>query len=299
MTSETALPRISIVTPSYNQAQFLAATLDSVLMQGYPNLEYIVMDGGSTDGSFEIIQRYAPSLAYWRSAPDGGHYDAINKGFARATGDIMGWLNSDDMYFPWTLRTVASMLTACPEIEWLTTLERATWDWHGFCVQYYPMTGYSRDAFLAGRYLPASPFGGCIQQESTFWRRSVWEKAGGAIDLNFTLAGDFDLWARFYQHAELYGTFSPLAGFRYQDAQRSKQQHEAYMHEANRSLHVMRSRLNWTPPQPPRSTWLRRMPGLRAYFPAPSAPRYAAKRIIRKQPESPDAFWAIEEYTFT
>ncbi len=291
-------PRITIVTPSYNQAQFLAATLDSVLSQGYQNLEYIVMDGGSTDGSLDTITRYAPSLAYWRSERDAGHYDAVNNGFARATGEIMGWLNSDDMYFPWTLRTVASIFMTCPEIEWLTTLERATCDWHGFCVRYYPMTGYSRDAFLDGRYLPASPFGGCIQQESTFWRRSLWEKTGGMIHhRDFSLAGDFDLWARFYQHAELYGTFSPLAGFRYRDEQRS-QHVDAYLQEANQSLNSMRHTLDWSPSLTPRPRFFQRIPALRRCFPTTNTPIYQAKRVVRKQPGSPNAYWEIEEYTF-
>jgi glycosyltransferase involved in cell wall biosynthesis len=93
-------PRITIVTPSFNQAQFLEETIRSVLMQGYPNLEYIVMDGGSTDGSVEIIQKYAPWLAFWLSKPDRGQAHAINQGFARATGEWLGWLNSDDCYAP-------------------------------------------------------------------------------------------------------------------------------------------------------------------------------------------------------
>src|SRR6266699_3928213 len=101
--------KISVVTPSFNQAIYLESTLRSVLEQDYPHVEHIVIDGGSTDGSVDILQRYASRLAFWRSEKDGGQAEAIAKGFQRATGDILCWLNSDDLFLPGALRAVAEV----------------------------------------------------------------------------------------------------------------------------------------------------------------------------------------------
>ena len=105
-----SLPSISVVTPSYNQAAFLEETIRSVLLQGYPNLEYLVMDGGSSDGSVEIIKKYEKYLAYWTSQKDAGPSDAIRKGFEKATGSILAYLNSDDLYLPGTLHHLVNRL---------------------------------------------------------------------------------------------------------------------------------------------------------------------------------------------
>lgn len=215
MSSEQALPRISIVTPSYNQGSFLEATIRSVLDQGYPNLEYIVMDGGSKDNSVEIINRYADRLTYWQSQPDGGQNLAITEGFKHATGDICAYLNSDDVYLPWTFRTVAKLFTLFPEIQWLTSRTQMIWSAQSRPVNAYPAVYYCRNWFYRGWATRlVDKLSGWIQQEATFWRRELWDQAGGYMDGNLKVAGDFELWARFWQHANLVTTDIPLAGYR-------------------------------------------------------------------------------------
>jgi glycosyltransferase involved in cell wall biosynthesis len=230
---------LSIVTPSFNQGQFLDEAIRSVLSQGYDRLEYLVMDGGSTDDSPAILRRYGNQLAYWCSESDGGQYDALNKGFALTTGEVMGWLNSDDKHTPWALSVIAEIFEAFPQIEWLTTRFPLRWDARGRAVRCSHRTGFSRGAFLAGENLPTGSWyaPGWLQQESTFWRRSLWERAGGRIDTRWQIAADFALWLRFFQHAELYAVDTPLAGFRQHGDQKTTHQKEFYRREATQILH--------------------------------------------------------------
>jgi glycosyltransferase involved in cell wall biosynthesis len=241
------LPKISIITPSFNQADFLEASIQSVLSQNYQNLEYIIIDGGSTDKSLEIIKRYEKYLHFWCSEPDKGQYDAINKGFSHSTGEIMAWLNSDDMYYPWTFKTLASIMSELPEVLWLSSLNPGHWDWDGFPLGFGKYPGFSRTAFLDGYYLGwKRKNAGWIQQESTFWRRSLWEKAGGYISTELKLASDFELWSRFFCHTELYGTEIALGGIRHQFQQKSRKIEE-YAREAEESLSAMRDALTYSP----------------------------------------------------
>src|SRR4029078_6980481 len=127
-------PRLSIVTPSFNQGQFLEETISSVFDQDYEKLEYIVMDGGSTDRSIEIIKKYSDRLTYWGSEPDQGQYAASNKGVARRTEEMMAWLNRDDKYTPWAFSVVTEIFSSFPEIEWLTSVHPVRWNEHGQAV---------------------------------------------------------------------------------------------------------------------------------------------------------------------
>lgn len=185
-------PKISVITPSYNQAQFIEATLKSVLDQEYPNLEYIVIDGGSTDGSAEIIKQYANQLDYWVSEKDRGQSHAINKGFQRATGDILCWLNSDDYFLPGTLAFVAEQLQ----------------EGNG-C---YALAGHCRVVYADGS-APTLLKGGYIShrelvkfwtsyemhQPAIFWRREVYETVG-LLDESLHYIMDFDYWVRISRH---------------------------------------------------------------------------------------------------
>lgn len=180
-------PSISLVTCSYQQAPFLEQAMRSVLEQEYASLEYIVMDGGSSDGSTDIIRRYARALAHWESAPDGGQTRALIKGFGRCTGEIYGWLCSDDMLLPGALRAVGEYFAAHPRVE--AVYGDALWiDAGGRLLRPKRESGFNRFVLLHDHnYIP---------QPSMFWRRSLYEAVGG-LDARFDLAMDADLWERF------------------------------------------------------------------------------------------------------
>jgi len=229
---------IAIVTPSLNQGRFLAAAMDSVLNQKFQGLQYVVMDGGSSDGSVDLIRKREAGLLGWRTGDDSGQYDAINKGFTMTDAPIMGWLNADDMHLPWTLSLVAEIFTSFPEIRWLTTRFPIRWDEFGRAVSCTDVRGYSRGGLMCGENMPGSagfttwP----IQQESTFWRRDLWEEAGGELDTDYDLAADFDLWVRFARLTEPFAIGAPLAGFRRHGDQKTSRFSTQYTDEALRSL---------------------------------------------------------------
>jgi glycosyltransferase involved in cell wall biosynthesis len=233
--SEEQWPRLSIVTPSYNQGAYLEAAIRSVLLQGYPNLEYIIIDGGSSDESLAIIKKYEKYLAYWVSEKDAGHANALNKGFSQSTGEVMAWINSDDFYLPNAFRAVAEIMRSFPEVEWLTSAYQG-WCQGGEQVFYTYAPGFSRRFFEAGGYM-GFPFSTAwIQQESTFWRRRLWEKAGNRINESVSLAIDFELWSRFFQLAPLVTVETMLGCFRKHGAQRSRKQAAVYRREAMEAI---------------------------------------------------------------
>lgn len=216
-------PLFSLVTPNYNTAEYIERTLESVLNQNYPNLQYVVIDGASTDGSQSIIQNYVDKLHHYISEPDNGHSDALNKGFNMVSGDIMGWINSDDILLPGSLNAIAEIFNKYPDVDWITG-QPTVIDNDG-AWRMYNLRKWSRFRFLNGNYR-------WLQQESTFWRRSLWEKAGGEINPDVELAVDFDLWVRFFRHAELYTYQLPLGCFRFRDDQRSNLYRDRYEEEA-------------------------------------------------------------------
>jgi glycosyltransferase involved in cell wall biosynthesis len=180
-------PTISIVIPSYNQGRFIEATLRSLIDQDYPNLELLIIDGGSKDESVEIIRRYADRITYWVSEPDRGQTDALIKGFERAAGDIEGWLCSDDLHEPWTLREVAQFFIQHPAAR--AVYGDSSWiDIHG-----NPIKPKREHAF--NRFIWTYDYN-FIPQPSTFWRRELYEQVGG-LDPTIEVAIDGDLWIRF------------------------------------------------------------------------------------------------------
>jgi len=238
--------KFTIVTPSFNHGSYFRTAIESVLSQNYTAVDYIVMDGGSTDGSAEIIKEYAGRLHGWRSAPDGGQYAAVQEGFGLSDGEIMGWLNADDFYLPWTFRLVARIFDQFPEIEWITSRFAMVCDAFGIVHSCHPMPGFNKDDFAKGENLGGLglPSTGYIQQEATFWRRRLWDAAGASFDKGLSLAADFELWSRFFDLAPLVAVDAPLAVFRRHDRQRSQEQSQAYLAEA-RSVLERKGKIDW------------------------------------------------------
>lgn len=180
-------PSLSIVTPSYNQGQFIEATLRSVLGQHYPRLEYIVQDGASDDDTLKVIDRFGDSLASVESAPDRGFAHALNQAFARTSGEIMAYLNSDDLILPGALQYVANYFVEHPEID-VVYGHRIIVDEYGGEIGRWVLPPHEDEVLSWADYVP---------QETLFWRRKIWDAAGGSIDESFRFAVDWDLLIRF------------------------------------------------------------------------------------------------------
>ena len=204
-------PKVSIITPSFDQARFLEQTMRSVLEQDYPNIEYIVIDGGSSDGSLEIIQNYADRLAYWQSQKDKGQTDAINQGFARATGEILAWLNSDDILYPGAVSSAVRQLRDHPEVgmvysdcHWINA--------QGKVIGNFPAAQTDLKKLRRG-YVH-------IPQQTAFFRADLWRKVG-PLDDGFYFAMDYDLWTRLAERAPLLYVPELWAAFRLHEGAKS------------------------------------------------------------------------------
>lgn len=184
-------PLVSIITPSYNQDKYLERTIRSVLEQDYPNIEYIVIDGGSTDGSVEILEKYDDKIDYWVSKPDKGQTDAINQGFNRAKGEILAWLNSDDTYETCAVSEAVTQLKAHPKVG-MVYGENNFIDAEDRVIGRFNAKQASYRRLRQGAvYIP---------QQATFFRAELWPQVG-PLDPSFYFAMDYDLWVRLAQHA--------------------------------------------------------------------------------------------------
>jgi glycosyltransferase involved in cell wall biosynthesis len=223
-------PKITVVTPNYNQGDFLETTIKSVLDQKYPNLEYIIIDGGSNDDSVSIIKKYEKQLYFWVSEADAGMYDAINKGFLKSSGSIMCWINSDDILSENSLEYVATVFNEYPKVNWLQGLPTV--------IDVFGNIIYQRNAIFSPYYFyfrKHEKTFSFIQQESTFWSRKLWDQAHSHLDQNYLLAADFDLWMRFFKYDKIYCTNKQLGAFRQREGQKSSDK-KAYIAEVNLSL---------------------------------------------------------------
>ncbi len=221
--TDTSLPKISVITPSFNQGSFLEQTIRSVLLQNYPNLEFIIVDGGSTDDSVEIIRRYEPWLTAWSSEKDRGQSHAINKGLAQATGEILCWLNSDDYFLPSALLTIGQ------------TLANGTGNFAavGHCLR-INQDG-SLPSFLRGRYQGRRRLlefwkGYEMHQPAIFWRREVFEQTGW-LDESLHLTMDFDYWVRVARRFEFVNINQALACANFHEAAKTGDDYAAYHRE--------------------------------------------------------------------
>jgi glycosyltransferase involved in cell wall biosynthesis len=205
-------PKISIVTPSYNQGEFIERTVRSVLLQRYPDLEYIVMDGGSTDDTVERLEPYKNKFSYFVSERDEGQADAIARGFARSSGEIMAYLNSDDLLAPDTLHFVARFFQENPNVDWIYS-HRCTIDDRDRVIWYWILPPHQSFLMRRWDYIP---------QETCFWRRSLFEKTGN-IDRSYKFAMDYDLFVRFMNDGRGLRLNRFLGAFRDHNTSKTKQ----------------------------------------------------------------------------
>jgi glycosyltransferase involved in cell wall biosynthesis len=218
-------PLVSIITPSYNQAPYLEQTIRSVLEQEYPRIEYLVIDGASTDSSVEIIKKYANRLAYWISEKDSGQAEAINKGFARANGEILGWLNSDDYYLPNTISAAVKSLEENPDVV-MVYGDMLAVDGNGQTINIQKFKQLSLQDLLCFQI---------IGQSSVFFRRSALEKVG-MLEPTFHFMLDHHLWIRLAQHGRILHIPQVWSAARYHPGAKNRARAAEFGREAFRVL---------------------------------------------------------------
>jgi len=233
-------PKISVVTACYNQGAYIEDCILSVIGQQYPNLEYIIMDGGSTDNTVDIIKKYEQQITYWVSEKDNGLYDALNRGFQKSTGDIMGWINSDDFLLQKSLFTLAGIFSNNQDVDWIQGHPCVADETGRIVFQRPPRS--SKYSF----YLKEYKDGTFIQQESTYWRRDLWTKSGGSISQDYRYAGDFELWMRFYKHADQYTSPALIGAFRMRQDQISAKYYAQYLDECDKIIDLCIKELQQT-----------------------------------------------------
>lgn len=210
--SKSSLPRISIVTPSFNQGEYIERTLRSILDQDYPNLEYLIQDGASTDGTVKILESLQDSSANWTSEPDSGQADALNRAFSNTKGELMSWLNADDLLLPGALNCVADFFLNHPEID-VVYGDRLLIDEHDKEIGCWVLPRHD-DAILS--------WADFVPQESLFWRRAIWERTGARIDNSFEFAMDWELLVRFREAGARFAHIDRFLGaFRIHDHQKT------------------------------------------------------------------------------
>lgn len=211
---DSQLPSIALVTPNYNCGQFIERTLQSVLEQNYPRLSYHIQDGGSTDDSLPIVQLYADRLSSWESVRDRGQSDAINRGFARVEGAVMGWLNSDDMLLPGALQRVGEFFARHPEVD-VVYGHRLLIDAEDQVINRWILPRHDNELIRWADYIP---------QETMFWRRELWDRCGSRVDDEFQFAMDWELILRFRRAGARFHRLPHFLGaFRITDTQKTSQ----------------------------------------------------------------------------
>ena len=237
-------PKVTIVTVCYNSEDYLEDCIKSIMNQTYDNIEHIIIDGKSTDNTVSIIKKYENKYnMHWISEEDNGMYDALYKGFNMATGDIYAWLNSDDMYMPWTCELVATVMENT-KIEWCTGIP-CHYNEAGIAHNIPRITPSYPRIFIKNGYMDGRI---CtfLEQESMFWSKELWNKCGQIIK-DYQMAGDYYLWRQFAGITNLYTIDSVISGFRIHNNQKSSNR-DGYYHEVGKlsigqrvlkSLHVV------------------------------------------------------------